>query len=230
MMQELDTGLPGFGTLPDGVLAALVPLELSGMAGFPLPPEEEASIARLRTAPLQDARRAVLTARRLQLAEWTGEAPEALHLGKTGEGAPVMIHPQGWTVSFSDADRVAAMAAAPGWRALGIDVVRAGPRDWRAMLNMVCAPDEAAAFLAKWTRENEAATAFNRMWAIKEAALKAGGRGMRAGAKTVRVRIGWLEGPAAFELSLSGRVLEGVSVEAGGVFACLVAGPVTRPA
>ena len=62
--------------------------------------------------------------------------------------------------------------------------------DWRAMLGMVCSEPEAAAFLAFAEKEpDQTLRAFFTLWTIKEAVLKATGRGMRAGAKSVQVPV-----------------------------------------
>ena len=81
------------------------------------------------------------------------------------------------------------------------------PLDWRAMLGMVCSEPEAAAFTALAENEPEQTLrAFFTLWTIKEAVLKATGRGLRGGAKTVAVPVEGLAGDAQplREISVSG--------------------------
>lgn len=188
--------------------------------------DELASIARLKSAPLRAERRAALVGRRRAIGDVTGVEPEAVHIMHNDEGAPLLVYPPGWSVSFSDIAGQSAVAIARGARALGVDIIRPEAREWRAMLAMISDAEEAAAFQARWGDDAAARLAFHRLWTIKEAALKAHGRGMRAGAKHAGVQMGWLERGGVFRLEAFGLSLQGVCGASEDLIVSVVAGPV----
>jgi len=214
--------------LPPGVRIAI--LQTGGLetSGAGLQADELAQIERLKTEALRAERLAGLTARRQAISQMTDAEPDTVRVSHTDEGAPLLAHPPGWSVSFSDIAGYSAVAIAQGRRALGVDIARPEARDWRAMLTMISAPEEAAAFQARWDDDAPGRMAFHRLWTIKEAVLKASGRGMRAGAKHVGVDMAWLVAGGLFRLEAFGLPLEGVCGGSGDLIAAVVAGPDQR--
>lgn len=214
--------------LPPGVHLAVLQTGRIETSGTWLQADELARIERLKSEALRAERRAGLAARRQAISQLTGAEPDAVRMSHTDEGAPLLSHPPGWSVSFSDIKGYSAVAIAQGARALGVDIVRPEARDWRAMLAMISDAEEAAAFQARWGDDAPGRTAFHRMWTIKEAVLKASGRGMRAGAKHVGVDMAWLACGGVFRLEAFGLALQGVCDGSDDLIAALVAGPDQR--
>lgn len=211
--------------LPGGVLLAVFPHDLEAGFDVRLPEAALGELARLKTPGLRAERRAALAGRRRALSALIGVEPDSLSLERTREGAPLLLAPEGWSVSFSDIAGFGAVAAARGARALGVDLARPAAIAWQPMLDMICDADSAAAFRACWAASPDALEAFHRLWTIKEAALKASGRGMRAGAKNVPVAADLLAAPGAFRLTALGLDLAGATGAQDGIVASLVAGP-----
>ena len=211
--------------LPQSVRLAMLRTREAETCSAWLQDDELAGIERLKTDRLRAQRRAALVNRRRAIGEMTGIEPEAVRVSHTDEGAPLLANPPGWSVSFSDIAGHSAVAIAKGPRALGVDIIRPDARDWRAMLAMISEAEEAAAFQTRWVEDAPARIPFHRLWTIKEAALKASGRGMRAGAKNVRVEMGWLEQGGVFRLEAFGVSLQGVCGGTVDLIAAVVAGP-----
>lgn len=69
-------------------------------------------------------------------------------------------------------------------RTVGVDIEAIDPAlDWRALLELVCAPEEAQKILT--------ARDFYRCWTVKEALLKATGAGIGEGLKSIDVANAW---------------------------------------
>ncbi|MFN3314060.1 MAG: 4'-phosphopantetheinyl transferase superfamily protein, partial [Hyphomonas sp.] len=77
-----------------------------------------------------------------------------------------------------------------------------------------------------WSDDVEGQLAFHRLWTIKEAALKASGRGMRAGPRHVRVEMAWLARGGVFRLEAFRLSLQGVCGGPDDLIVAVVAGPV----
>lgn len=187
---------------------------------------EALRVSRLKSAAQQDDLSRSLQVRRVAIAEMTGAPEGEIALGWTEDGAPLLKAPAGWSLSVSTLDGATAIALAPAGTLLGTDITRVGDIGWAPMLQMVSEPEEARAFAESFAGDGgRALPAFHRLWAIKEAVLKATGRGMRAGAKNVPVAMAWLAAPsAAFALTAFGQRFTGVCGETGGIVACVVAG------
>lgn len=149
-----------------------------------LTPEEQARIAKLRGAARQENLRAALAARRAWLAEQLGLAPGDIRLEREPEGGPLLRLPDARAVSFSRSGPVSALAIGRDGRAFGLDVEQVRQMDHAATLGMVCLPEEAA-LMADTIAAAADEPRFLRLWTLKEAVLKATGRGFRADAQKV---------------------------------------------
>ncbi len=183
--------LPAFSApIRDGLISAGLVDHAAWRAGHMgktiLTPEEQARVAKLRGADRRANLDAVLAARRAWLAEQLGVAPDDIRLDRQAEGAPVLRAPEARAVSFSRSGTVSALAIGRDARAFGLDVEQIREMDPAASLGMVCLPEEAAAVadvIAAAPREPR----FLRLWTLKEAVLKATGRGFRADAQKVHL-------------------------------------------
>ncbi|MFN4025622.1 MAG: 4'-phosphopantetheinyl transferase family protein [Hyphomonas sp.] len=212
--------------LPSGVLLAV--RAHAGAVDGPqsLSECELLRVTRLKDPARQEDLRRSFAVRRQAVADLTGVTAREIELSWSEEGAPLLSAPDGWNVSVSTVDGWTAIALAPAGTPLGVDISRIKEVGWGPMLQMVSVPDEAAAFADRYSGDaGLALRAFHRLWAIKEATLKATGRGMRAGAKNVPVVMDWLAAPsAAFSLTAFGQRFTGVAGEAEGLAACVIAG------
>ena len=147
-----------------------------------------------RALKLVDARAAgrlrdSLVCARAMIAERLGSRADEVRFAWSDEGAPRLENAPERSVSVSRSGDWTLVALGDG-QAIGADVEVMREIDWRAMLGMVSSELEAAAFLALAKNEPEQTLrAFFTLWTIKEAVLKATGRGMRAGAKSVQVPV-----------------------------------------
>tara|TARA_R110002020_G_scaffold223900_1_gene433217 strand:+ start:69646 stop:70371 length:726 start_codon:yes stop_codon:yes gene_type:complete len=161
-------------------------------AGHAIPPmrEDEAPrVAQLVDAGAASRLRDSLVCARAMIGAQLGMSADEVRLTRSAEGAPRLANAPGRSVSISRSGGWTLVALGDG-RALGADVEVMRALDWRAMLGMVCSEPEAAAFLAFAEKEpDQTLRAFFTLWTIKEAVLKATGRGMRAGAKSVQVPV-----------------------------------------
>lgn len=151
-----------------------------------LTPEEQARVAKLRGAARQENLEAALAARRAWLAEQLGLGPGDIPLEREPEGAPLLRLPNARTVSFSRSGPVSALAIGRDGHAFGLDVEQVRPMDHAAPLGMVCLPEEAR-LMADAIAAAPDEPRFLRLWTLKEAVLKATGRGFRADAQKVRL-------------------------------------------
>lgn len=155
----------------------------------PMRDEESARVAKLVDAGTASRLRDSLVCARAMIGARLGIRADDVRLTRSDQRAPQLANATGRSVSISRSSRWTLVALGDG-RAIGADVEVMRALDWRAMLGMVCSDSEAGAFqsLAE-TEPDQTLRAFFTLWTIKEAVLKATGRGMRAGAKSVLVPV-----------------------------------------
>ncbi|WP_340691910.1 4'-phosphopantetheinyl transferase superfamily protein [Hyphomonas sp.] len=117
-------------------------------------------------------------------------------LARTEDGVPYLASRPDRAVSISRSEGWTAVALADA-RAIGLDIEQVRPIDWQPMLSMICSDTERDQMLALADAPPERALAvFFALWTVKEAVLKASGKGLRGGAKTVPVPVASLGQPA----------------------------------
>ena len=92
-------------------------------------------------------------------------------------------------------------------RAIGLDIEQVRPIDWQPMLSMICSDAERDQMLALTDASpDRALSVFFELWTVKEAILKASGKGLGGGAKTVPVPVASLgqTAPTLREVSAGG--------------------------
>ncbi|MGI4861946.1 MAG: 4'-phosphopantetheinyl transferase family protein [Janthinobacterium lividum] len=127
---------------------------------------------------------------RAMLGERLGCDPLQLAFTQGTYGRPSLAaHPGvSFNVSHSGARVLIALSMQ---RTVGVDIeVDDAMLDWRALLDLVCAPEEARTILC--------ARAFYRCWTAKEALLKATGEGIGRGLKSIDLSSAWR--PAALRV------------------------------
>lgn len=149
-----------------------------------LPAEVDARAARRVNAADGARFRAMHRHVRWVLASWLGCDVDALELGRTQTGQPVVASGQSVSWAHSeDAIAIAMCEAGP----VGVDLQVHGERDWAAMLPMVAAQEERAAI-------GSSEDAFYRLWCLKEAIAKADGRGLDETLRHIRLDEGLIDG------------------------------------
>ena len=164
----------------------------AAFAGDAVPPmreEEAARVAKLVDGGAAARLRDSLVCARAMIGERLGISADEVRLVRSDEGAPQLDNAPERSVSISRSAGWTLVALGDG-RVIGADVEVMRLLDWRVMLGMVCSEPEAAEFIALAEDDTEQTLrAFFMLWTIKEAVLKATGRGMRAGAKSVQVPV-----------------------------------------
>lgn len=148
--------------------------------------DEQARVEKLRRAEQRVNLSAALSARRTWLAGKFGVSPDVIRLESQPEGAPILSAPEAHAVSFSRSGPLSALAIGRDQCAFGLDIEQLREVDHVASLGMVCLPEEAAA-MAQVIAAAPKEPRFLRLWTLKEAVLKATGRGFRADAQKVRL-------------------------------------------
>jgi 4'-phosphopantetheinyl transferase len=113
------------------------------------------------------------------LGAYLGSDPAELQFEVGKYGRPSLVaHPGlSFNVSHSGECALVALSAA---RTIGVDIEAIDPAlDWRALLDLVCAPEEA--------RRIGTVREFYRCWTVKEALLKATGAGIGEALKSIDV-------------------------------------------
>lgn len=163
-----------------------VPTALATDGRAVLSPDEREQSGRFRFP--EDRARYVAghAALRLLLATYLGTSPEVFEFDRTKEGKPFLagagIH---FNLSHSGDYALVAIAHAP----VGIDIERIAPR--HNIMNIAARffhPDETSWLESR--AEPERLRAFYRLWTMKEAALKATGKGIGGGLDRIRVEFG----------------------------------------
>ncbi len=111
------------------------------------------------------------------------------------DGPPRLPANPDLALSLARSERWCGFALRRGGGPVGLDIERVRPLDWQAMLAMVTTAQEQAALAL--LAGPDAAVAFFRLWTVKEAVLKAQGRGLAGDAKRVPVPEAMLLGTAA---------------------------------
>ena len=106
-------------------------------------------------------------------------------LARTEEGVPFLVGYPDRAISISRSEGWTAVALSDA-QAIGVDIEQLRPIDWQPMLSMICSDTEREQMMALADASSERALAvFFALWSMKEAVLKASGKGLRGGAKTV---------------------------------------------
>jgi 4'-phosphopantetheinyl transferase len=144
---------------------------------------------RLREPDAQRRLLASLACARMMAGVALGIPAQAVDLDRTAEGVPFLGNDRARGISVSRSEGWTAVALGDA-RPLGVDVEQMRDVDWRAMLAMICSDAEKTALLARAeAMPAQALRLFFEMWTVKEAVLKAMGKGLRGGAKRVVVPV-----------------------------------------
>ena len=120
------------------------------------------------------------------IAKQLGRAPDAVRLGRSQHGRPMLEEPAGWDCSWSHSGGRLAVALGARMR-VGIDIERRRERPRALEL----ARRFFAASEAVWLAASEdPGHDFLRLWCAKEAVLKAHGRGLAFGLDRLEIRDG----------------------------------------
>jgi 4'-phosphopantetheinyl transferase len=158
--------------------------------------EEVERAARLRDPGARTKLLASLASARTMLGLALGIPAHEVDLARTEEGVPFLASRPDRAVSISRSEGWTAVALGDA-RAIGVDVERLRPIAWQPMLSMICSDTERDQMLALADASPERALAvFFALWTVKEAVLKASGKGLGGGAKTVPVPVASLVPPA----------------------------------
>lgn len=161
--------------------------------------EEADRAARLRDMRARTKLLASLASARAMLGVSLGIPAHRVDLARTREGAPFLASRPDRSISISRSQGWTAVALGDT-RAIGLDIEQVRPIDWQPMLSMICSDKERDQMLALATASPEhALVAFFALWTVKEAVLKASGKGLGGGAKTVPVPVRSLGLPVAVQ-------------------------------
>lgn len=149
-------------------------------------PAERARLSRLKDETRRASLSASFQARRKIIAELTQADPASVSLSANEAGAPLLSHPRGYAVSIAANESFTLVALETDAAAIGTDLEIMRPIDWRPMLEMICSETEGQAFHTH-AQKSDGLEDFLRLWTIKEAILKATGKGFRAGPKNILV-------------------------------------------
>ena len=127
-----------------------------------------------------------LASERYSLSRLLGVNLQEVIIRKSDAGVPYLEAAPGMTLSISRTFGASCVAINVDGKPIGADIERLFPIDYGPMLKMICSETEQAALVAMISGK-EALLRFLRLWTLKEAALKAIGKGLRAGAKNVGV-------------------------------------------
>jgi len=177
--------------------------------------DEDARLARLRSATHRTEMETSFHLRRSLVSSLTGSAPNDIQTSHLADGAPQLDRPEGWAMSLSHKGAWTVVALAPLPAEIGVDVELVRDMDWRPMLKMICSDHERETFETSGFGGQAALTCFFRMWTIKEAVLKSTSQGFRAGPKGVATPLDIVTSPGAGELIAFGSAYEFWSTDFG---------------
>jgi phosphopantetheinyl transferase len=142
-----------------------------------------------------------LAAERYAISELMGIPLNEVSIRRKEAGVPYLDVAPGISLSISRTAGASGIAIDTLGRPVGVDIERIMPLDYGPMLGMICTQAEQAQ-LRQVIRGEFALLHFLRLWTLKEAALKALGQGLQAGAKNVEVEAGTLMagGPAQIKV------------------------------
>lgn len=151
--------------------------------------------ARLRDPAARQRLLASLASARAMLGAALGIPAREVSLGRTEDGVPFLAGYPDRTISISRSEAWTAVALGDG-RAIGVDIEEVRPIDWQPMLSMICSDTERDQMLSLADAPpDRALSVFFELWTVKEAVLKASGKGLGGGAKTVPVPVASLGQP-----------------------------------
>ncbi|MCI4645147.1 MAG: 4'-phosphopantetheinyl transferase superfamily protein [Hyphomonadaceae bacterium] len=162
-----------------------------------LPAQDQMRLDRLADPGRRARLAAALHARRAWLSKHLASLPTQISIELDDHGKPHLQALPQHAVSFSRSEDWSAAALGQQASPLGIDLEAVRQLAWRPMMLMISAPDEAAALMP----ELKSPTGFFRLWTLKEAVLKAIGRGFGANAKQVRITPTMLRQPGLHKIS-----------------------------
>lgn len=220
-------------------IAAVDPFAKAGLSGYPAcrlaslretgagndaawTIAEAERLGRMKSPEKKAEMAASFSLRRHLIADMTGCLPEQVDLGASEGGAPMLLHPAGWSVSLANKNQhtVAALAEQPA--AIGVDIEIVREMDWRPALSITCSDIERTEVLTAPGEDDAKLRAFFRMWTLKEAALKTTGRGFRAGPKAVETPWVILQSPGAGILRAFGEAFDFWTADTGDTIVSLV--------
>tara|TARA_R110000765_G_scaffold65248_1_gene126694 strand:- start:746 stop:1468 length:723 start_codon:yes stop_codon:yes gene_type:complete len=162
--------------------------------------------ARLRDPAARQRLLASLASARAMLGAALGIPPCEVSLARTEDGVPFLAGRPDRAISISRSEGWTAVALGNA-RAIGLDIEQVRPIDWQPMLSMICSDAERDQMLALTDASpDRALSVFFELWTVKEAILKASGKGLGGGAKTVPVPVASLgqTAPTLREVSAGG--------------------------
>lgn len=188
----VDSGIPGVSLLAcDSAQQGLAQVTDSLVTSAP----EAERAARLRDPAARQRLLVSFANARTMLGGALGIPVREVDLMRTVEGVPYLASRPGRAVSISRSEGWTAVALGDA-RAIGVDIEQVRPIDWQPMLSMICSDTERDQMLALEGASPERALAvFFALWTVKEAVLKASGKGLRGGAKSVPVAVASLGQP-----------------------------------
>jgi len=176
---------------------------------------EAERLGRMKSAEKKAEMAGSFRLRRHLIAGMTGCLPERVDLGASGDGAPMLLHPGGWSVSLANKDGYTVVALAEPPAEIGVDIEIVREMDWRLALSITCSDAERTEVLTAPGDHDAKLRAFFRMWTLKEAALKTTGRGFRAGPKAVETPWAILQSPGTGTLRAFGEAFDFWTADAG---------------
>ena len=186
------SGIPGVSVL---VCDSAKPGLAQVTDGLPTSTAEAERAARLRDPAARQRLLASLASARAMLGAALGIPAREVSLGRTEDGVPFLVGYPDRAISISRSEGWTAVALG-NVRAIGLDIEQVRPLDWQPMLSMICSDTERDQMLALADASPARALAvFFELWTVKEAVLKASGKGLGGGAKTVPVPVASLEQP-----------------------------------
>ncbi len=187
--------------LPDNIRVALGRADTGPDAVAPStwPAREAARLARLRPAVARNRLAASLAAEHTLLRAVIGDQLACGRLVHRDDAAPLIPGRPDVSVSLSRSGNWTGLAIAPKASRIGLDIEESRQIDWRPVCAIIAERSEAARLVAA-----DDAELFLRAWTIKEAVLKADGRGLRAGPKSVQLPDAVFSGDGQLELTAFG--------------------------